>query len=1313
MRYPMLLCPQIEDNEQRTEIKKSRRRGIGRLLVAFSVSSVYVNPLPPTDFAPFPRQLTFLILYRWVGKDVEELNVVTRNLISDCDIKSYESVKNLCDRYNKAIDRILQLRKGIARPSGTPLRPCNGLLKHILQQCYVRAVLEPEKLNQYEPFSPEVYGETSYELVEQMLKYIKKDFSDDCLFIDLGSGVGQVVLQVAASTTVKRCIGIEKAEYPSSCAINMQIEFRKWMSWFGKTFSEFEIIRGDFIDEQFRDSIREADVLFVNNFAFGPRVDLELKERFNDMKEGAKIVSSKAFCPLNFRINDRALKDVASILTVEELTPMSGNVSWTCKPVTFTLHTVNRSMLEDYFKGLKNPSMRQEEEKIVRKDRKGRVIGSYTNGVKLSGQVGEKQSNGDKSTSERRCSTSSTDGAKNDLFGPTTRRQWNEWVRSNTACQPSSNEDNERQENENRKKREKKDRKRSRRRPLLTVASKKVQANAQKKKALGMDALNLFHNHTLMSSQGGQQLDSFNCKVMTNHLKDAQSAPAQKEQNLPSVAVVPTHRPAIPVNQNLPPELVESIDQFYESQRQQAVEFFKYAQSEQYVEAVEQELKKEREKNNSLKQTLQKLEKQSELLTKDGLDKLKSRLSECHVNAQTPSEFLSKAKDIVTKFKCLNQKLDQEQQTVNKLDQERIKLLEMRKQEQKSIVSSGNLGLDQKPAINSKLSAGNPSLGDDHTKSQRERITMKLDIRQPDKVKVLGAKADTKAKKNPQNLTLVNDPYSFVDSETTVTKGRSSVKSDLPVLTQALLGKSPLNRIASATKRTSTSPIDPPPPIKEQKRPKTKDAPSRPSSSSSTLSADSNPSVPTSPRAKLLPRSKSDQDQLVDKVKDALLPHDRSKPAFAPLTNQSGTYLPPPPPHHPHPNIMPLLPPFFIPPYPSSLSSSYTSVAKKSNGMIKHPKQSPNGWEQVSSGLDVLFAASSERPTSSPNGEGLSNSLGSCSVGQSRSEVTDQDNDSTKYDKHFKKKLFMRQRQAAVQNTKQAKFKPKGKDYPRESDATDSLQLIKIFSPLPTFLFYATCRLEAALIDLSGTLHIDNEPTRNAVSSLHRLRESGVKVKFVTNTTKESLSSLYNRLINIGFSIDKNEIYTSLTAAKNYITENKIRPLLLLDDDAKKDFDGVVETEPNGVVVGLSPKSFNYDTLNKAFRLLLHGHPLIAIHKARYFKKADGLYLGPGPFVSALEYASNAKPILIGKPNESFFQEALSQLNCQANKTVMIGDDVHDDLEGASKIGMKSVLVKTGKYREKDECKIPNFRPTCIVNDFSESVEWIIDQNLL
>lgn len=73
---------------------------------------------------------------------------------------------------------------------------------------------DPEKLNQYEPFSPEVYGETSYELVAQMIDQI--EITEDDTFIDLGSGVGQVVLQMAASTRCQICYGIEKAEVPSN-----------------------------------------------------------------------------------------------------------------------------------------------------------------------------------------------------------------------------------------------------------------------------------------------------------------------------------------------------------------------------------------------------------------------------------------------------------------------------------------------------------------------------------------------------------------------------------------------------------------------------------------------------------------------------------------------------------------------------------------------------------------------------------------------------------------------------------------------------------------------------------------------------------------------------------------------------------------------------------------------------------------------------------------------------------------------------------------------------------------------------------------
>jgi ribonucleotide monophosphatase NagD (HAD superfamily) len=50
---------------------------------------------------------------------------------------------------------------------------------------------------------------------------------------------------------------------------------------------------------------------------------------------------------------------------------------------------------------------------------------------------------------------------------------------------------------------------------------------------------------------------------------------------------------------------------------------------------------------------------------------------------------------------------------------------------------------------------------------------------------------------------------------------------------------------------------------------------------------------------------------------------------------------------------------------------------------------------------------------------------------------------------------------------------------------------------------------------------------------------------------------------------------------------------------------------------------FNFKQMNAAFKLLLHEDcKLIAIHKARYYKRSDGLALGPGPFVQAFEFAT-------------------------------------------------------------------------------------------
>lgn len=101
-----------------------------------------------------------------------------------------------------------------------------------------------------------------------------------------------------------------------------------------------------------------------------------------------------------------------------------------------------------------------------------------------------------------------------------------------------------------------------------------------------------------------------------------------------------------------------------------------------------------------------------------------------------------------------------------------------------------------------------------------------------------------------------------------------------------------------------------------------------------------------------------------------------------------------------------------------------------------------------------------------------------------------------------------------------------------------------------------------------------------------RLRQTKANIKFVTNTTKESKNFLHNRLTRLGFDIKRDEIFSSLAAARQLIFNQKMNPLLLIDAAAMEDFEDLKrnDSELNSVVVGLAPDKFCYDELNRAFR---------------------------------------------------------------------------------------------------------------------------------
>jgi len=68
-----------------------------------------------------------------------------------------------------------------------------------------------------------------------------------------------VVLQVAASTDIKLAYGIEKADIPCRYAEAMDIEFKRFMNWYGKTHSDYLLEQGNFLDVPCTERINKAE----------------------------------------------------------------------------------------------------------------------------------------------------------------------------------------------------------------------------------------------------------------------------------------------------------------------------------------------------------------------------------------------------------------------------------------------------------------------------------------------------------------------------------------------------------------------------------------------------------------------------------------------------------------------------------------------------------------------------------------------------------------------------------------------------------------------------------------------------------------------------------------------------------------------------------------------------------------------------------------------------------------------------------------------------------------------------------------------
>jgi HAD superfamily hydrolase (TIGR01458 family) len=257
--------------------------------------------------------------------------------------------------------------------------------------------------------------------------------------------------------------------------------------------------------------------------------------------------------------------------------------------------------------------------------------------------------------------------------------------------------------------------------------------------------------------------------------------------------------------------------------------------------------------------------------------------------------------------------------------------------------------------------------------------------------------------------------------------------------------------------------------------------------------------------------------------------------------------------------------------------------------------------------------------------------------------------------------------------------------------------------------------MAAILLDIDGVLHVSGEPIPGAADAVARLRANGHRLRFVTNTTTRSKARLAEELRVYGIELEDDEVQTAADAAVRALRGKRV--LALTMHALVHDLEGLelVGEGADAVLIGGADETpetnlvFSYMNLARAFGEIEVGAELYCLHRNRWWQTKHGPMLDSGAFVAGLEYAAQVEAVVLGKPSRSYFAAACEALDADPGLTWMVGDDLESDVVGAQGVGMRTVLVRTGKFRP-DTVERSRSQPDGIVSSLAHLPEWLEEQ---
>lgn len=247
--------------------------------------------------------------------------------------------------------------------------------------------------------------------------------------------------------------------------------------------------------------------------------------------------------------------------------------------------------------------------------------------------------------------------------------------------------------------------------------------------------------------------------------------------------------------------------------------------------------------------------------------------------------------------------------------------------------------------------------------------------------------------------------------------------------------------------------------------------------------------------------------------------------------------------------------------------------------------------------------------------------------------------------------------------------------------------------------------IRGVILDLDGTVYLGKQEVPGAAAFVRGLKDAGIRYLFVTNRANRTPIVVAEQLASYGMPCTESDVLTSSQATVQYLKKGSV--YYIGEEGLKVELEkagiAVTDQAPDYVIVSFD-RSFTYEKLKTACRLILAGARFIATNPDKALRTAAGFSPGTGSIVAAVVAATGKEPTIIGKPERLIMDMALERMGLRAEDVINVGDNLATDIPAGINAGIRSAFILTG-VSTRDDLARSHLKPTWVVEHYAELTE--------